>query len=382
MPPVPYTRHQISEGDITSLVDVLRRGDLTQGPAVAEFEDKIAAYVGAKHAIAVNSGTAALHIAYLAAGMGPGSLTWTTPNTFVATANAARLCGAQVDFVDIDPDTFNISLIELERRLSEQKSASGPMPDFVVPVHFGGLPVDTDRLHELSAQYGFQVIEDAAHALGAEVDSAKVGACPASAVTIFSTHPAKIITTGEGGLCTTNSDDLASKLRTLRSHGVTRGDGTGPRPWEYQQHALGLNYRLPDINASLGISQLARIDTFLETRAKIADRYRKELQIDGVRHQSHLKNARSANHLYVIRIANQKRDKIFFRLKEADIHCQIHYIPVHTQPYHLAAGDSSGPFPEAEKYYEEAISLPMFPDLTEEEQGRVIRTIIEGLEKP
>jgi UDP-4-amino-4,6-dideoxy-N-acetyl-beta-L-altrosamine transaminase len=377
--PIPYTRHQVTESDITALEEVLRGAALTQGPQIELFERKIADYVGSKYAIAVNSGTAALHVAYLALGVGPSSTVWTTPITFVATANAARLCGARVEFIDIDPDTFNLCLDRLEEKLGSVLAAGEKTPDLVVPVHFAGMPLDMPRLERLAAEYKFAVVEDAAHALGAETPLGMVGGCQASAITTFSTHPAKLITTGEGGVCTTNSQELAKKMRAYRSHGIHRQLFSDGRPWEYQQHQLGLNYRLPDVNAALGSSQMGRIERLLEERAMIAARYREHLSHEKIKFQKESHGVKSANHLCTVRFQGGKRDEVYHKLREAGVHAQVHYIPVHTQPYYQQIYGPVTSLTEAEKYYSEALSLPLYPGLKPEEQSLVIDVVKKAL---
>ena len=381
--PIPYTKHQIATKDIEAVIDALHSGSLVDGDLVPEFETKISELTNSGHSVAVNSGTSGLHIAYLAMGIGSQSLVWTVPNTFVATANAARLCGAEVDFVDIDPSTYAISTTALEDKLLNARTKGQPLPDLVVPVHFAGAPVDMARIGELASEYGFSVVEDAAHALGARANGNPVGDCSFSAITVFSTHPAKIITTGEGGVCTTNSKEFASRMRLLRSHGVDKAGCNPTEPYLYEQHLLGFNYRLTEMGAALGLSQLRRLPELARSRREIVARYKDAMEDLGIISQMHNVGAESSNHLYVIQLNDkQERDNVFRSLYENDIRAQVHYRPVHTQPYYRQLGFATGDFPISERYFSRAISLPVFPDLTEEEQGRVITTIIDGLAKP
>lgn len=380
--PIPYTKHQIATKDIEAVIDALLSGTLVDGDLVREFESKISELTNSSYSVAVNSGTSGLHIAYLAMGIGPQSLVWTVPNTFVATANAARLCGAEVDFVDIDPFTYAISTTALEDKLFTARANGRPLPDLVVPVHFAGAPVDMARIGELASEYGFSVVEDAAHALGAKANGSPVGGCSYSAISVFSTHPAKIITTGEGGVCTTNSQELAYRMRLLRSHGVDKAGCNSTQPYLYEQHLLGLNYRLTEMAAALGLSQLHRLPQLARSRREIVARYKDAMKDLGIESQTHNVGAESSNHLYVIQLnGKQERDKVFRSLFENDIQAQVHYRPVHTQPYYRQLGFTPGDFPVSEQYFSRAISLPVFPDLTEEEQGRVVTTITRELEK-
>lgn len=375
---IPYGRQTISEQDIQAVVDVLRSDWLTQGPAVERFERAVADYCGAKYAVAVNSATSALHIACLAAGLGRGDILWTTPNTFVASANCGLYCGASVDFVDIDPLTYNMSADSLEVKLRKARK-TGRLPKVVIPVHFAGQPCDMKRIAELSSEYGFTVIEDASHAIGGRYRDEPVGNCRYSDMTVFSFHPVKIITTAEGGAVTTNHAHLQEHLLRLRSHGITRDpsimEGESHGPWYYQQVELGFNYRMTDIQAALGASQLTHLDEFVAKRHLLAQRYDRLLAglplVLPWRHH----DAYSAFHLYPVRVNSKDRGYLFDCLRKAGICVNVHYIPVHTQPCYRRLGFFEGMFPEAERYYTEALTLPLFPSMTEEQQDRVVATI-------
>lgn len=379
---IPYGRQTISEADIQAVVDVLRSDWLTQGPAVERFEKAVADYCGARYAVAVNSATSALHIACLAAGLGSGDRFWTSPNTFVASANCGLYCGARVGFVDIDATAYTMDSDELERRL-EAAARLGTLPKVVIPVQFAGQSCDMARIAALSDKYGFTVVEDASHAIGGRYRERPIGSCAFSAMTVFSFHPVKIITTGEGGMVLTNDRSLYDKLVRLRSHGVTRDpalmDGASHGPWYYQQVELGFNYRMTDLQAALGTSQMARLDEFVARRHYLAGRYREGLQGLPVMLPRQHDDAYSALHLYVIRLQLGRMERshreVFEALRSRGILVNLHYIPVHTQPYYREMGFAPGDFPEAEKYYREAISLPMYVGLTDGEQDRVIETL-------
>ena len=387
MTSIPYGRQDISEEDVRAVVDVLRSDWLTQGPAVERFERAVASYCGAAYAVAVNSATSALHIACLAAGLGVGDTLWTSPNTFVASANCGLYCGASVDFVDIDPHTYNMSVAELERKL-EKAGRSGPLPRVVVPVHFAGQSCEMQRVAELARTYGFSIIEDASHAIGGRYRGAPVGCCAHSDLTVFSFHPVKIVTTGEGGMVLTNHKELYEKLVRLRSHGITRDPalmaGESHGPWYYQQIELGFNYRMTDIQAALGTSQLTRLDEFVERRHFLAERYNRALQELTLTLPWQHPDTCSAFHLYVVRLNPEATDRthrqVFEELRRGGINVNLHYIPVHTQPYYRRLGFRPGDFPCAEQYYREAISIPMFHGLTEELQDRVITALKGALE--
>lgn len=376
---IPYARQSVSEEDISAVVSVLRSDWLTQGPAIVEFERSVAGYCGAGHAVAVNSATSALHIACLALGLGDGDTLWTSPNTFVASANCGLYCGASVDFVDIDPATGNMSIDSLTRKLEEAEK-NGRLPKVVIPVHFAGQSCEMDRIAILAKRYSFKVIEDASHAIGGRYQDTKIGASAFSVMTIFSFHPVKIITTGEGGMIVTNNKDLYDKLTLLRSHGITRDPammkGQSHGPWYYQQVALGFNYRITDIQAALGKSQMNRLDEFVTRRNLLADRYDRLLQDMPLRLPLRRPEAYSACHLYVVRLIDEKNHlRVFNELRANGIGVNLHYIPVHTHPYYKGLGFKDGAFPEAERHYREAISLPMYFSLTDAEQDRVVETL-------
>jgi len=379
---IPYGRQDISQADIDAVVEVLRSDWLTQGPMVPRFEHAIAAKVGARHAVAVNSATSALHIACLALSLGPGDRLWTVPNTFVASANCGRYCGAEVDFVDIDPDTWNLSVPRLAERLVQAKKDKR-LPKVVVPVHFGGQPTDQEAIWELAQEFGFKVIEDASHAIGASRHGEPVGSCRWSDITVFSFHAVKIITTGEGGMALTNNDELAWRMGMLRTHGITRESEhmTQPPagPWAYEQQALGFNYRMTDIQAALGLSQLARLDEWVKRRNVLASLYDDALQGLPLRLPMVRPENQSAFHLYVVRLkpgALKKTHRaIFEALRAAGIGVNVHYMPVHLQPYYRGLGFGPGQYPEAEAHGEEAITLPLYPTLTEVEQDRVVEAV-------
>lgn len=381
---IPYGRQNITEADIDAVVEVLGSDFITQGPAVPRFEEAVAAKVGAEHAVAVNSGTSALHVACLALGLGPGDQLWTVPNTFVASANCGRYCWADVDFVDIDPITWNMSLSSLKEKLVQAKK-DGRLPKVVVPVHFAGQPTEQEEIRELSEEYGFRVIEDASHAIGASRNGEPVGSCRWSDITVFSFHPVKIITTAEGGMALTNDEELAEQMSLFRTHGITREPDQLQRvasgPWYYEQQQLGFNYRMTDIQAALGISQLSRLDEYVSRRNLLADRYNAAfkdlpLQLPTVLPENH-----SAYHLYVIRLKLNEIGKthreVFEELRQKGVGVNLHYMPVHLQPYYRELGFAEGQSPEAEKHGEEAITLPLYPKMTEDEQDRVIAAVNE-----
>jgi len=379
---IPYGRQDISETDIQAVVDVLRSDFLTQGPAVPAFEKAVADYCGAGHAVTVNSATSALHIACLALGVGKGDIVWTSPITFVASANCALYCGADVDFVDIDPRTYNLSTERLAEKLA-QAEKSGRLPKVVIPVHLCGQPCDMAGIHALSQRYGFKIIEDASHAIGGKYKGEPIGNCRYSDITVFSFHPVKIITTGEGGMALTNNENLAKRMQLLRSHGITREAGEmthAPEgPWYYQQIELGFNYRMTDIQAALGLSQMRRLDEFVAKRHAIAKRYEQLLADLPVITPWQNADSYSGLHLYVIRLRlaeiGKTHRQVFEALRAAGIGVNLHYIPVYRQPYYEDMGFKAGLCPEAERYYLEAISLPMYPNLTEAQQDKVIESL-------
>lgn len=381
---IPYGRQDITDTDIAAVEDVLRSDFLTQGPAVPRFEQVVADKVHATHSVAVNSATSALHIACLALDLAPGDWVWTSPNTFVASANCARYCGAQVDFVDIDPLTYNISVEALSTKL-EAASKLGRLPKILIAVHFAGQPCDMPALSALAKRYNFHIIEDASHAIGARCDNAPVGNCRYSEITVFSFHPVKIITTGEGGLATTNSPDLANRMSRLRTHGITRDhtqmQGTPDGPWDYQQIELGYNYRMTDIQAALGHSQLERLDDYVTRRQCLAERYDRLLADLPVKTPYRHPENRSALHLYPIQVGDSKtRYSVFQSLRDAGVGVSVHYIPVHTQPDFQSLGFKPGDFPMAENYYARTLSLPMFPGMTRSEQDEVCHKLAAALQ--
>ena len=383
---IPYGRQDISEADIQAVVDVLRSDFITQGPAVPAFEKAVSDYCGAAHAVAANSATSALHIACLALSIGKGDVVWTSPITFVASANCALYCGADVDFVDIDPCTYNMSTEHLAKKLA-QAEKSGRLPKAVIPVHLCGQPCDMEGIHALSKQYGFKIIEDASHAIGGKYKGEQIGNCRYSDITVFSFHPVKIITTGEGGMALTNSVKLAKQMQLLRSHGITRDademthapDG----PWYYQQIELGFNYRMTDIQAALGLSQMQRLDDIVVRRHTIAKRYDQLLADLPVIAPWQHPDSYSGMHLYVIRLKlsqiSKTQREVFEALRTAGIGVNLHYIPVYRQPYYSELGFKAGLCPEAEQYYAEAISLPMYPALKESQQDQVVSAMREAI---
>lgn len=384
---IPYGRQDISQADIEAVVELLRSDFLTQGPTLPRFEQAVAGYCGVQHGIAVNSATSALHIACLALDLGPRDWLWTSPNTFVASANCALYCGAMVDFVDIDPRTYNISVARLKEKLV-QAEKEGRLPKIVMPVHFAGQPCDMPAIYKLSQQYGFKVIEDASHAIGASYNDIKVGSCNHSHITVFSFHPVKIITTGEGGMVMTNDPSLANRMRRLRTHGITSDkELMHRRPdneiWNYQQIELGFNYRMTDIQAVLGLSQIQRLDEFVGRRHEIATRYDAELRSLPITTPQQASGTYSSYHLYPIRIKNTESRKaqrqVFDALWQNGVAANLHYIPVHRHPYYESLGFKVGDFPEAERFYQEVISIPMYPKLLAKQQETVIRALASSL---
>ena len=379
---IPYGRQSLDQADIDAVVEVLQSDWLTQGPTLARFEVALAARVEAGFAVAVCNATAALHIACLAADLGPGDLLWTTPNTFLASANCARYCGADVDFVDIDPLTWNLDAQALALKL-EAAERAGRLPKVLVAVAFSGQSCDMRSIDQLATRYGFTVIEDASHAVGAAYAGRPVGCGEFAAMTVFSFHPVKIITTGEGGMVMTNRPELAERLHRLRSHGMTRDpahmDEPSHGPWYYQQVELGFNYRMTDIQAALGLSQLSKLDAFIARRRTLAARYQAALAGLPLTLPCAQAEAESAWHLYVVRLQTERltlsHREVFEALRAAGIGVNLHYIPVHLQPYYRDLGFKSGDFPEAERYYAQAISLPIFPAMSETEQVYVIEQL-------
>ncbi|MEM6857629.1 MAG: UDP-4-amino-4,6-dideoxy-N-acetyl-beta-L-altrosamine transaminase [Pseudomonadota bacterium] len=383
---IPYGRQSVSEEDIAAVVDVLKSDFLTQGPVVPAFEDAVASYCGAGHGVAANSATSALHIACMALEVGPGDLVWTSPLTFVASSNVALYCGAEVDFVDVDPRTFNMCRQKLAEKL-EQAAGDGTLPKVIIPVHLTGQSCDMAAIHALASRYGIRIIEDASHTIGGSYGTRFVGACEYSDIAVFSFHPVKIVTTGEGGMAMTNDAELARRMASGRSHGITRDAELmqleDPGPWYYEQHTLGYNYRMTDINAALGLSQMDRLPAFIERRRAIARSYDEAFADLPVRTPWQLPEAASSWHLYVVRIDNARASKthraVFEELRQNGIGVNLHYIPVYLQPYYRDLGFAPGHCPEAEAYYAEAISLPMFPSLTDDQQSEVVAAVTRAV---
>jgi UDP-4-amino-4,6-dideoxy-N-acetyl-beta-L-altrosamine transaminase len=398
---IPYGRQDVTDADVDAVVGILRSDFLTQGPTVPRFERAVAVRVGAQHAVAVNSATSALHIGCMALGLGPGDRLWTVPNSFVASANCGRYCSADVDFVDIDPGTWNMSIPGLEKKLREAK-ASGRLPKVVVPVHFAGQPTEQEAIWGLAKDYGFAVLEDASHSIGASRKAEPVGSCRWSDITVFSFHPVKIITTAEGGMALTNDPAIADRMALLRSHGITRDPGrftiaagadgrrsvgaaANPPPWHYEQQVLGFNYRMTDIQAALGLSQLERLKGYVERRNELARRYdnllnRSVLQLPMVH-----PDCVSAYHLYVVRLMpgalRKGRRRVFEELRQLGIGVNVHYTPIHLQPYYRELGFIAGQYPEAEAYGDTAITLPLYPRLTDRQQDQVVSVLNQVLDR-
>lgn len=383
---IPYGRQDVSDDDVAAVVEVLRSDWLTQGPAGPAFEKAIADYVGARHVIAVSSCTAALHLAYLALGVGPGDRVWTVPNTFVATANAALYCGATVDFVDIEPRGYCMSAAALGAKL-EQAERVGALPKVVAPVHFAGQACDMKAIRALAGRYGFKIVEDAAHAIGGDYDGGKIGDGRYSDIAAFSFHPVKIVTTAEGGALTTNDAELAAALSELRTHGITRDPqrmrGASEGPWYYEMTALGYNYRMTDLQAALGVSQMRRIDPFIARRRELAAHYDAELADLPLVTPWQNPDGRSAYHLYPIALRldalKQDRKAVFEALRADGIGVNVHYIPVHLQPCYRDLGFKPGDYPQAERYYAAAISIPLFSGMTDAQHAAVVAALARAL---
>lgn len=379
---IPYGRQDISDDDIAAVVAVLRSDFLTQGPAVPAFEASVAAWCGAAHAVAVNSATSALHVACMALDLGPGDQLWTVPNTFVASANCALYCGATVDFVDIDPVTYTMSVPALSAKL-QAAAAEGRLPKVIVPVHLCGQSADMAAIGALARAHGVKVIEDASHAIGATYQGQPVGDCRYSDIAVFSFHPVKIITTAEGGLATTQDPALARKMELARSHGITRDptemthapDGG----WYYQQISLGYNYRMTELQAALGLSQMDRLGAFVARRQALAARYDTLLSNLNVVRPAQSPDTASSWHLYVVRLPAHRHRQVFDAMRAGGIGVNLHYIPVHLQPYYRAMGFVPGQFPQAEAYYAEAISIPLYYGLTDADQDRVVEVLADAL---
>jgi UDP-4-amino-4,6-dideoxy-N-acetyl-beta-L-altrosamine transaminase len=384
---IPYGKQDINQRDIDSVIEVLKSDFLTQGPQVPAFEEKLARYTNAKHAVAVNSATSALHVACLALGVSEGDWVWTSPVTFVASANCALYCGAKVDFVDIEPKTYNMCPQKLEEKLKKARK-DNKLPKVVIPVHLCGQPCDMTAIGKLSREYGFKVIEDASHAVGGRHENLPIGGCAHSDITVFSFHPVKIVTTAEGGVALTNDNKLADDMALFRSHGITRDSALMNEPshgdWYYQQIKLGFNYRMTEIQAALGLSQMSRLDQFVSDRHRLSRRYNKKLLGLPVVLPYQAPFSYSGMHLFVIRLRASHieltRKHVFELLRKKGIGVNIHYIPVHTQPFYQALGFHYGDFPEAESYYREAISLPMFHGMSKDQQDIIINSLSEILQ--
>ena len=376
---IPYGKQDISQTDIDSVVNVLQSDFLTQGPQVPLFEKTVSDYCCVEYGVAVNSGTSALHIACLSLGLGEGDWLWTSPNSFVASANCGLYCGAKVDFVDIDPKTYNLSAEELEKKLIQAKQGN-KLPKIVIPVHFAGQSCDMKKIHSLGQEYGFNIIEDASHAIGGKYLDQPIGSCQYSDITVFSFHPVKIITTAEGGLATTNSKDLAQKMQLYRSHGITRDESLmtarADGAWYYQQVDLGFNYRMTELQAALGVSQMNRLNEFITKRHILQERYDSLLGSLPIIKPYQDKDSYSALHLYSIQIdldkANKNRQQVFNELREGGIGVNVHYIPIHIQPYYRQFGFKDGDFPISESYYNRALTIPLFHFMTFNQQDQIV----------
>ncbi|MDG2297238.1 MAG: UDP-4-amino-4,6-dideoxy-N-acetyl-beta-L-altrosamine transaminase [Gammaproteobacteria bacterium] len=385
---IPYGKQDVNQADIDSVVNVLQSDFLTQGPQIPLFEKTVSDYCGAEFGVAVNSATSALHIACLALGLGKGDYLWTSPNTFLASANCGLYCDAQVDFVDIDPQTYNLSSRELETKLIQARQ-DDKLPKIVIPVHFAGQSCNMKRIYSLSQEYGFKIIEDASHAIGAKYLHQPIGCCQYSDITVFSFHPVKIITTAEGGLATTNDEKLAERMQLFRSHGVTRDPILMSKPsqgvWYYQQVDLGFNYRMTELQAALGVSQMQRLNDFVSKRHILTKRYDLLLSSLPITRPFQDKASYSALHLYPIQIdlnkVSKTREQIFDELREGGVGVNVHYIPIHTQPYYQQLGFSNGEFPNSESYYEAALSLPLYSGMSFQEQDKVVENLADILDK-
>jgi len=380
---IPYGRQDITQGDIDAVIEVLKSDFLTQGPQVPKFEKEVSRYCGAKYAVAVNSATSALHLACLSLGLGTGNWLWTSPITFVASANCGLYCGAKVDFVDIDPVTYNLCTKALKKKLIKAKEL-GRLPKVVVAVHLGGQSCDMKAIHALSKEYGFKIIEDASHAIGGKYLNEPIGNCKYSDITVFSFHPVKIITTGEGGMALTNNNKLAEHMSLLRSHGITRDPSQMTKQadgdWYYQQIELGYNYRMTDMQAALGVSQFKKINNNVSRRHEIADRYNKFLSDFPLTLPYQSADGYSAFHLYIIRLKNRNKHKqTFDTLRDKGIGVNLHYIPLYRQPYYQFNDSDYNNFPESESYYSEAITIPLYPTMSNQDQDVVIQAIKESL---
>jgi UDP-4-amino-4,6-dideoxy-N-acetyl-beta-L-altrosamine transaminase len=380
---IPYGRQDITQDDIDAVVSVLKSDFLTQGPCVPKFEEKVSEYCSVEYAIAANSATSALHLACLSLGLSDGDWLWTSPITFVASANCGLYCGAKVDFVDIEPNTYNMSLLALEEKLIKAEKL-GKLPKIVIPVHLCGQSCDMDAIFELSKRYGFSIIEDASHAIGGRYLGEPIGNCKYSDITVFSFHPVKIITTGEGGMALTNNSKLAEQMYLLRSHGITRDSNQmtheADGEWYYQQVDLGFNYRMTDMQAALGVSQLERLDNYVLRRHELATRYNELLKDLPLVVPYQHNDGYSAFHLYIVRLKNAKHKQIFEYLRKNGIGVNLHYIPIHMQPYYQKMNVKFSNLKQSELYYKEAISLPLHPTMTEQQQDFVIESLREALQ--
>lgn len=383
---IPYGRQSISVADVEAVCDALTSDFLTQGPIVGQFEQAIAELSHCKFGVAANSATSALHVACLALGVSEGDWVWTTPNTFIASANCALYCEAKIDFVDIDPQTYNLCPIKLAEKLASA-AQNDMLPKVVIPVHFGGHPCDMRAIYELSQQYGFGIIEDASHSIGAKFKGTPVGS-RYSDICIFSFHPVKVMTSAEGGMAVTNQESLAEKMRLLVNQGVTKDkrefETRSPGEWYYEQHTLGFNYRMTELQAALGLSQLKRLQSFIERRRELVQRYYQLLRGLPIQLPGEADYAYSSWHLFPILLneaLSEHRATIFKYLRDHNIGTQVHYIPVHTQPYYLRLGFSWGQFPIAEDYYNRTLSLPLFPDLTDQEQEVVVQVLRDAIDQ-
>lgn len=379
---IPYSRQDISEADINEVRKVLESNFLTQGPMVEKFEKSVTNYCGSLYGVAANSATSSLHIACLALDLGPGDWLWTSPNTYVSSANCGRYCGSKVDFVDIDPKTYNMSVKELEKKLIKAKSEN-KSPKVIIPVHFAGQSCDMKKIYNLSKEYNFKIIEDASHAIGGKYLDKSIGSCQYSDITVFSFHPVKIITTAEGGLATTNDKKLFERMQLLRNHGVTRDRKLMTKKifdeWYYQQVDLGFNYRMNDLQAALGISQMKRLDEFVKKRNVLKKRYDELISDLPIIRPYQLKDVYSALHLYPIQIDTKNspinRSYLFSELRKNGIGANVHYIPVHTQPYYKNLGFSNGDFPISESYYSNVVTLPIFSQMTFDDQDYIVKIL-------
>mgnify|MGYP006417421359 FL=1 len=379
---IPYGKQDINQADIDAVVNVLKSDFLTQGVQTPLFEKIVSNYCGSKYGVAVNSATSALHVACLSLNLGKGDWLWTSPNSFVASANCGLYCGAKIDFVDIDTQTYNMSVAELEKKLIHAKQEK-KLPKIVIPVHFAGQSCDMRKIHSLSKEYGFKIIEDASHAIGGKYLNRPIGGCQYSDVTVFSFHPVKIVTTAEGGLATTNSKELAEKMKLYRSHGITRDESLmANKPeggWYYQQVDLGFNYRMTELQAALGVSQMQRLDEFIAKRHILQERYDSLLSSLPIIKPHQNTDSYSALHLYPIQIdlnkVSKNREQIFNELREKCVGVNVHYIPIHTQLYYLQFGFKEGNFPNSESYYSSIISIPLFHAMTVEQQDEVLNVL-------